>query len=258
MSDEKNHSGRQDKIRNAAQRAVDATLNFGITVVRSDLKKRLHRTPTDEKVFNSFQDWVTHGDFAEYSSTLTSDRMRRTESQFGKPSKEWSYDELLQAYEDVEWYFLKLSELYERPKGHPPKIKIQGIVSKVQRDGAIKRRKSRSEKLRSLENPFIRSEEFSKLGIFAKKERDMLVRGGESKVNADKRVGSLGAIFQYMIDADMEISQEEFDAGIFPDEVRTLRLSRGTFQSLLKKYGIDPKDRAAFKMRISRARRRSS
>lgn len=236
MSGEKNLSGRQNVIRNAAQRAVNATFHFGITAVCSDLKKRSHRATTVQKVLDSFQDWVTRGDFVEYASSLTSDLMRHAESQFGKPSKEWSYDELLQAYEDVEWYFLKLSELYGRPKGRPPKIRIQGIVSKVQRDGATKRRKLTREKLKSLEKPFLSYAE----GALARKEKEQYLKEGFSVEYINHKFGTLEAWRRY--------KKEVIDTP-------RRKLPSGTIDRFLKQKGIDPKNKAAFKMQISRARR---
>ena len=125
----KDSASKKNIIRNAAQRAVYAALNLGITITRSNLKKRLHRTPTDQKVSAYFQSWVTHSNFIEFASEQMLACMRDIESQLGKPSRNWSHDELLQAYGYVETYFYVLAESYERPRGRPRKRKNRGIIN---------------------------------------------------------------------------------------------------------------------------------
>ena len=166
-----------------------------------------------------------------------------------------------EVYDHVALYFYCLVKLTESKRGRPRKNKGRGIINRsidISYSRELVRRKKKEE-IERFEEQFLRIESLVKLGEFAKREhKDYLL--DHSQEEADERLGSIDATFNYLYDNDI-ITKDDCLKRIIPkdcEEVHGLRLPKGTLDLFLALHGIDPKEKYAIKQRISRARKRRS
>ena len=223
----------------AARKAVDAAAGYGIAVTREALKKRSHRKPSDEKVQSYFAARFLNGDFVEVAGKITLKLMRDRESYLGKPNREWTLEERLEAYEFVAKYFDSFGDSYPRRRGR--QHRHHGSLASRMEIGGTAARKQKTEEL---VNKFFRFEHPTKLGSFARKAKKDFLKEGYSEADADDRVGSPSAFRTYMEEADID-----------QDEIKNQRLSYRSWRRFLDREGVDPDKVQALRQRISRKRK---
>lgn len=236
----------------AARRAWESQLGMYAAAIRRHLKQRSHRKPTEQQVTRYLHEWLASGGL-ETVATAFLGLMQQYESAVEKPSREWTSAERQQAFDFAARFFRECAAQFDRPRGRPRRERnrnIRGIVNRamvVPRTFQKDMERQHRDLMKSLEYPFLRFEKFSKLGAAARRERDQLVRDGHTPADADRRVGTLKAYLQYMT-----------DAGIEEDEILRKRLAPGLLRRFLTTHGLSGRQESAFKMRMSRARRKHS
>lgn len=232
----------QEAISDAAEQAVEAAFNFGRALIRNALKKRTHRNPDEQKIENYLASWLVHGDFKKMANKIALKCLRDWESWLGKTSKELTSEEQRDGYKYVAIYFQQLSVQVSPPRGRiQKKVKGGGIINNAISLSGVEKELRQKKKIERAE--FETTLLAHRDGIRARKEKKLFQEDGFSEEEINQKIGSLTFWREY---------EDKMDRDERP------RLPRGELQRLFDHYGIDPRNRAAMKMRLSRRNRRNS
>lgn len=235
----------------AARRAYEAWLNYYAARIRRSLKDREHRTPSDRKVTAVLRARLAADGMEKFASEFL-DLMRRFESVMRRRSREWTAAERQNAFDTAALYFQECAAFVDRPRGRPRrKSSGRGIVNSAMAFDSPQHRQQKRGEMENLVDRMLKYERGMKLGAAANRKYPELVRAfGQDE--ADKMTDTPDGYLQYL---ERERDPDDHDDNPEQEAMRR-RLPPGAIRLLLEEFGIEAPRTGAFKMRLSRARRK--
>lgn len=224
----------------AARNVMLAMCAYGEALVRKKHKLRSHRKPIDTKIDADLAGLIN----PEWLESHYFDFIQKYQTHIDKSREAWTQTENLQAMGAAASFFLAMAVIIDPPKGRPLSVEKKYSTRIFDHMPALKPKTKNEDKIGAYVEKFLRIEEPFKIGVFARKERDLFVRGGMSMEDATNELGSL-------VSATAYISEMDEDEKI---QIIENRMPPGALNRMFIQMGGDKRSYDAFKKRVSRAR----